>query len=391
MVGTRSERASWPRRLGLALGAFAMLLLAAELGFRWLVVPRLRGDGREGVPSAESSIQRARAWYVENRSEAYEPRAYVGFARPSSKPEVNELGFEGPEWVREKAPGTLRIVCLGGSTTASGNPLGLLGSYPYFLERRLRELSGRAVEVLNAGVSSWTTAEMLCAWFLSVQDFEPDLVILHEAVNDTEPRNWPGFRNDYSHYRVPWMGPQSSALQRWLISVSDLYAWRLERSAPLTIVSITVREPSGSFCFADGRFDSATAYPYRRNTLSIGRSAHAQGAHVLLATLPSLPHGGDTDFERRRECYRYGISAHNQLMREIASEEGWMLCDLEQQMLQLGEAGAPLFIDLVHVTPQGNDYKALGIARTLLAEWDALRADAPGGDAAVHEPAAPGD
>lgn len=374
MDETRNQRAAWPSKLALALGALVLLALAAEFGFRWFVVPHAQGDGREGVPSVAKSIERARLWYVENRSELYEPRAYVGYARPSSKPEVNELGFEGPEWVREKTPGTLRILCIGGSTTAGGNPLGWLGSYPRLLEQRLRELTSCPIEVLNAGVSSWTTAEMVCAWFLSLQDFRPDLVILHEAVNDTEPRNWPGFRNDYSHYRVPWVGVKTNALQRWLISVSDLYAWGVERSAPLSIVSITVREPRGKLAFANGRFDPATAYPYRRNTLSIGRSARAQGAQVMLATLPTLPHGGETDFERRREPYRHGISAHNQLMREIAAEEGWMLCDLEQQMLQLGEAGAELFIDLVHVTPKGNDFKALGIARKLLAEWEPLRA-----------------
>ena len=29
-------------------------------------------------------------------------------------------------------------------------------------------------------------------------------VVIHESVNDVEPRNWPGFHPDYSHYRRPW-------------------------------------------------------------------------------------------------------------------------------------------------------------------------------------------
>jgi hypothetical protein len=379
MEATRPPRSRWRRRLAGLLFAALLLLVGVEFGFRWLA-PHLRWGNGSDEPTIAQSIRRARLWYLEGRSGGFEARAYVGFARPVSQAGVNEAGFDGPEWAVEKTPGTLRIVCMGGSTTAGGNPQGPRGSYPHLLEQRLRELSGRTVEVLNCGVSSWTTAEMVCSWFLNVQDYQPDLVILHEVVNDTEARNWPDFRADYSHYRVPWSVPHTSELQRWLIANSDFYAWRLERGAPLSITFITTRATTGHV-FTNGGFDPATARAYQRNMLSIGRSARVQGAHMMLATLPTVPHEGDFDLERGRAPYRAGIAEHNQLMREIAAQESWMLCDLELQMLQLEAAGAELFLDLVHVSPQGNDFKALAIARKLLAEWEPLRSSSATGSA----------
>jgi hypothetical protein len=88
---------------------------------------------------------------------------------------------------RARTSGVPRVACLGGSTTEGGNPQGRGGSYPPLLEVALEERTGRDFEVLNAGISSWTTNEMLVAWFLTIQDFQPDLVVLHEASAGAVP------------------------------------------------------------------------------------------------------------------------------------------------------------------------------------------------------------
>jgi acyl-CoA thioesterase-1 len=82
---------------------------------------------------------------------------------------------------RAAAPAPVRIVALGDSLTA-GYGLPADAAFPVRLERALRA-EGRAVQVINAGVSGDTTAGGLARldWALAEK---PDLVILELGAND---------------------------------------------------------------------------------------------------------------------------------------------------------------------------------------------------------------
>jgi hypothetical protein len=174
------------RAVGISLGVAALLAVACEFAFR------VRAD--EAQAKALASF---RHHLLTGEMREFEARAYTNYQRPRAA--SNGFGFRDRPWPVERTPGVPRILCLGGSTTEGRKD----DAYPLWLEQTLERRAGRDFEVLNAGMAGWTSAEMLVAWFLSLQDLDPDVVVLHEAVNDLEPRFYTGFRADYTHWRVP--------------------------------------------------------------------------------------------------------------------------------------------------------------------------------------------
>lgn len=216
-----SRRPSLPRKLAVAFVAFFGLVSMLELGFRVLAAPL--GIDRAGH-------EEYRRFLLDGHLGIYEPRPHTVYQHLRGGRDFNSLGFADSEWSVEREPGEARILCLGGSTTEGGNAAGRRGSYPYLLERLLEERTGRAFQVMNAGMSGWTTAEMLTSWFLCLQDFAPDVVVLHEGVNDLEPRFRPDFRADYTHWRRPFVDPRVRGLERLLVR-SELYLFTRFRGA----------------------------------------------------------------------------------------------------------------------------------------------------------------
>ena len=357
--GARVERRA--KRPFLAL-LFSLLisgvfLVTLEFAFRWQA---------DRFMTREAQLRDFRRYSLEGRVDSFKPRPYFGFARPIGDQGVNSLGFIGPEWPLERTPGVLRVACLGGSTTEGGNRDGYEGSYPYFLQLDLERRLGAPVEVLNCGVSAWTTAEMVCAWFLLVQDYEPDVMILHEVVNDVGPRDSTVFRPDYSHYRKTWSTKPYDPVTKALIRNSDLFAWALSRKGLPTIDDI-INIDTGQYGFRDGRFPPETYGTFERNVLTLGRTMVDRGGRVLLATLPTQPGFADSSLNKNVN-WRTGVDEHNQVFRDVAEREGWMLCDLAA-FAPAEERAANYFIDLVHVNATGNQWKAGRIGQVLHAEW----------------------
>lgn len=347
------------RALALSAAVLVLLALSAEGVFRAC-------EGRLGLaPGWHDEVRR---FAVDGVVEGYAPHPHTVFRRARSTSDINSAGFLDSEWTRERTPGVPRILCLGGSTTEGGNDLRALGSYPFFLEQILAQRAGRPVEVLNAGMSGWTSAEIVAAWFLDLQDYRPDLVIMHEAVNDAEPRNWPGFKADYSHWRHDWDLPRPGPVAGALVERSHLVAWLLLRGHTPTLVDATVTPPSGPHLFALGGFAPESVLPYRRNLLALVNGATDVGARFMFVTLPF-----DPAFEERDDLgsrhFRAAIREHDQVMRELAAERDLMLVDLEQEVRGAADRWRAHFIDLVHLQPEGNRMKAERIAEALLGEW----------------------
>ena len=82
-----------------------------------------------------------------------------------------------------KPPGTYRIFCLGGSTTA-GYPYSYTGSFSSYLRDRLKALfPDRQIEVINFGMTatnSFTVNDIAA----EVMELEPDLIIVYDGHNE---------------------------------------------------------------------------------------------------------------------------------------------------------------------------------------------------------------
>ena len=351
----RSQRRSLRVLIRLVLACAS--LVAAELVFRTLA-DRLGFD--------EPSRIHARDYVCRGWAAGYAAHPHTVYRHPPELPEVNSNGFIDREWKLERTPGVPRILCLGGSTTEGGNALSLQGSYPFLLEQVLRERLGREVEVLNAGMSGWNSAEMVAAWFLDLVDYQPDLVVVHEAVNDVDARDHEGFRRDYSHFRHTFVPRHYGAFTRWLARRSDLWLWLVCGARVPTIVEMTVVPSSGSHDFDGQRFSPATNAPYRRNLLSIGRSVEDHGGTLAFLTMICDP--DETQDLPIFARYRAGVLDNNQVMRELAAEQGWILCDLARLESARMAEWQPWFLDLVHVSPEGNRRKAERLAEALIGQ-----------------------
>jgi lysophospholipase L1-like esterase len=339
------------KKLAVASGVFLGLFVVLELAFRVLAAPL--GIDRSGHEDY-------RRYLLDGHLGIYEPRPHTVYQHPRGGRDFNSFGFTDRAWSVEREPDETRILCLGGSTTEGGNPEGLVGSYPYLLEQLLEERAGRAFQVMNAGMSGWTSAEMLASWFLCLQDFAPDVLVLHEGVNDLEPRFRRDFRADYTHWRRPFVDPRVRGIERLLVR-SELYLFARFRGAGVpTIVQLTSTPMRPGL---EPRLEPETSAPFVRNLRSIARDARGRGARVVLMTMPHQPDYAGS----RPDLWVDGLQEHNALVRELAAAESLDLVDAAAVFAERADELGKEFIDLVHVQPAGNRAKAELLADFLLA------------------------
>jgi lysophospholipase L1-like esterase len=135
-------------------------------------------------------------------------------ARGSIPVRINRLGYRGADPAPEKAPGTLRVACLGDSTTF-GWFVREEEAYPFLLAAILRSRAeGRAVEVLSFGAPGHTTWRARTVLVKDALPLRPDVVVLAYGFNDGEPGG------DEEARRAPDLLPRESLL-----------AWRIRRLA----------------------------------------------------------------------------------------------------------------------------------------------------------------
>jgi hypothetical protein len=352
-----------PKKLLVGLGCLLGLPVVFELCFRMLESPL--GIDRQ-------RLEHKRAYVCDGDLGWFRPHPYFVFTK-----EVNSFGFNDAEWKRERTPGLPRILCLGGSTTEGGNSMGLLGSYPHFLEEKLEKRCGHDFEVLNAGMAHWNSAELLTCWFLLLQDLKPDVLVINAGVNDCEPRVWPGFEVDYRHYRRPIRMPAFSLERQLLTRWSDFFAWFDSRAYILDVAEVSRLPLDGPTEYQrTGVMDPATARSFRRNVEAIGDNAEAHGVRVMLMTEPLQPPNEDT--LRNSGHYFAGTPQHNEILRELSRGKGWMLTDAARMDELDLERRKSLFVTIAHVTPEGNQMKADYILDALAKDWPPQLGDCAG-------------
>jgi lysophospholipase L1-like esterase len=100
---------------------------------------------------------------------------------------TNEWGFRGPSFSREKAPGVVRVLCLGDSFTL-GWGVDEPQTYPRLLQTRLDEACGAGrCEVLNLGQPDFNTVNELRMYREIGRTLAPDVVVLGYVLNDLQP------------------------------------------------------------------------------------------------------------------------------------------------------------------------------------------------------------
>lgn len=111
-------------------------------------------------------------------------------ARPgsygSSGKTVNRHGFiSTPEIEIEKSPDTVRVVFLGGSSTAgSGYDLADESTWPWLATELLRERMSDDIDFINGALPGYTTFESYGRLWSRLRFFRPDIIVVYHAWND---------------------------------------------------------------------------------------------------------------------------------------------------------------------------------------------------------------
>lgn len=278
----------------------------------------------------------------------------VGNQQNETAAKFNKQGFIGDDFVMEKRPDVVRVATLGGSTTARG--------YPEKMDAFLNEASSTKFEVLNFGMSYWTTAHSIVNFTLNVVDYQPDYVVVHHAWNDSKPRNVAAkdFRNDYSHVLTYFHEPEIP--DKWPIKVSLIYRYfRFFHSLLPTwaylenATTLEKPKPSGPLYSNPRELE-----PYERNLRTIIDLAILRNMRVLLVT---QPHSHD-------ESILYYFAAEhidqcNEIARKLASEYDDQIAFFDLDSSMSGKMDS-VFVDVGHMNPGGMKIKAEFIGQAIL-------------------------
>jgi lysophospholipase L1-like esterase len=283
---------------------------------------------------------------------------------------LNNLGHFGPDFTPDKPAGTLRIACLGASTTANNIADDQRDySYPILLrdglDKALASLrpDGR-VEVLNCGIGGWVSADILINFLLNIVHLKPDYVIVYHAFNDLHLHLMEDFQTDYSHGRlnlgeVLWRIRRAYRFPKipWWHS----YEWLKDRLLGTgNVRNDVLRLICRQFPRIDRPF--AALEVEQQNFRSLLAVCRHHGIRVILSSF--CHYGYDTSRQARR--YGEGVAEENARMRALADEFGLPFVD----QAALIPAEPDYFVDAIHFTPTGMQALAGHFRDAVLADLE---------------------
>lgn len=299
-------------------------------------------------------LRKNNADYVRVENHPYLPYVY----KPYSLDNADETGMRIYQSI---SPTTVEIpftiATIGGSTTA--------GPYPRLLFRHLREQQPQQdVQVINAGIPAWTSAESLINLALRVIDYQPDLLIIYHGHNDVFPSCAENFRSDYSHWR------KSLDLQGTLPTIFDYFPEVFDQSAFYVAVRRLLTNPqapppnklAGSTKAPSyfNRCDFNGRETFRRNLKTMVGIASVHDIDILFVSQSVHIPEDKTAFVRRVEETRQ----HNIIMEEIAEEFDKPFIDFYD--VWDDEERATYHTDIIHLTLDGYIILAETIGNYLL-------------------------
>ena len=282
----------------------------------------------------------------------------------------NDAGFRADGGFPPKTAGTLRIICLGGSTTYGVSVIDNAATYPAALERILnndpRPPGWDRVEVFNLGVGGYTSREVLTNLEIHGLPLEPDVVLIQCAVNDVAPRFYDDFDADYRHFRKPVQSIEPGFLARiaYRSHLVLMAGWKLGAFTPITLQSRSQYPmPPAARAVENLRKNGTEAF--RNNLAEAVDLAQESGARVWLLTqahcFSPVFEAPEKDTRLLDKAYRSGLVEHNAVVRGLAADKAVGLADLERTM----PTSLKYFKDPIHMSEEGNLVKARLIAESI--------------------------
>ena len=301
----RSPPVALARGLLISLGTLLALELAARVG-AYVVNDfnpyyLLRGFRSWSDDAGEGHSDKRRGY------DKFPPNQVIEFGTPGAR--INDHGFRGADFAGEKPAGTLRVICLGGSSTF-GYTNTDEETYPRILERLFAERRPfeARVEVLNVGIPHANSSNIRAMVEEELLAYEPDLFTFYSGYNDAvyplaesevqaasrrldeysalyavirtlvNKMQWAALDHRWTKYR-PSMGPEAVELQVRLHE--ELYADNLttilELAAERGVDAVLVRQPMTMWYEAEKRGLAREREPYEVEHARIATALEEQG------------------------------------------------------------------------------------------------------------------
>lgn len=265
---------------------------------------------------------------------------------------TNSLGLRGPELAPTPAPGTVRILSLGESTTF-GAFVAEEETYTAVLEDRLTARLAQhpvpgvtAVETINAGVEAWSIWQSRMWLEETGLGLQPDFVVIYHQLNDTLPT---GVRDRTNFLYQVRDTDRAQLLRRRRLA--PLYHVILRSRAYLALRYSLLRIPSDLPTLQHApveQFGHRVPDDDRRAALEdMHRLTTAAGAELVIIK-PS-----------------YGAAPQllrDQVLMEFAREHALPLVPMPRWVRREPAGGAYLYSDGVHPTAEGHRVYADAIA-----------------------------
>lgn len=262
---------------------------------------------------------------------------------------INSHGLRGPDFSAKKTPGTFRIICLGNSCTF-GWQVGENDPFPRKLETKLREIAPNThSQVINAGVTGYTTFQGLRFLRNEVLDWEADMLIVNYCWND----HWAGGQDIADKdQKMPaqWILDLQNAFGRTMT-----YRW-------LKFVIFSIRKPVTEFSHTEPVYRVGLA-DYRSNLEAMIEMARSRGIPVVLLTSPIPP---KKDFPPTMVHLFH--EKYNEITRSFSGQRGVTILDVSAEFAKYEGLYEEPGTDPIHYNINGHNIITRMIADFLLTK-----------------------
>ena len=335
------RRRQWMQRGSLLLLATLMPLAILE----WTATSAVKaGLATQFVPTETRLAENTEDWRLHHvMSDDYREPDPLLLWRPVARPPYGAERFRGPDVEVPKPDGVTRVMCYGDSNT-DGPPDGQ--PWPNDLNGILQ--SDRPhVEVVNAGVTGYSSYQGLQRFREEVAVYDPDVVLVSFGWNDVTQAIGAPDRTFAASGPFRSLSPTWVRIRRLLLKYKAvLVAERYLAPAPV--------DPER----ADAYAPRVSLADYAANLRAFIATARAHGATPVLLT---RPYRESTEELESESSWRRLVPAYNREVLEIARSGGVPVVDV-----QAAFAGRrDLFVDECHFTPEGHRLMAQLLADRL--------------------------
>lgn len=318
---------------------------------------------------------------ISNFKSRYIEHPYLVYQRANTILSATGVQIAQSYFTFDKPQNTLRVACIGGSTTEGAFPIPMMQSLqPSF--------PSSTIEVMDWGCSGWTIVEMTLNYVNRIRYFSPDVVVIHAGMNDIAPRLRENFRIDFSHFRKIFT-EQSITLWDRIIARSNLFAFASFRFGyePMSLLRIAMKGTVSNHqsMFQEHELERTLA-TYRSNVDALAKLILADGAVPVFAGMAYR------EMESLPPRLVSIVEQHNAVFEDTASRFNVPYLDLQPVFHWYPE----WFRDHCHLRETGNRMKASMITEVISEHligapriWTSQISDTEGHALRVHIQANP--